>query len=145
MGTALVQRYSCPVKSINKRYLAIAGAGMLFLGLSGSLQAMPFSMSHHLERSMSSFASLRNHQNFGDYRVIWQGDGRPKFSLPADTRQNYSLPAIAVRPEFAVTRTLPKPATEPYRTSNVPEGGVTAMLVGAAMVGIALMRKMQAV
>ena len=118
---------------------------MLFLGFSGSVQAIPFSMSHHLDRGISLFNLHGNHDNFGYHRWFEQSDGREGFDgrLANDAGQNHSLPATAVQQEFAVMCMLPQSATEPNATSSVPEGGATAMLVGAAMVGLVFMRKKQ--
>ena len=146
--------YSRPVKYINKRCLAIAGAGVLFLGFSGSAQANPFPMSQHLGKGIGSF-SHNSHDDIGSYGSHTQSDDRESFyrqtgpthfdgSLADKAGQNRNTQAPDVQQEVAVLCTLPKAATEPNGTSNVPDGGATAMMVGAAMIGLVFIRKKQA-
>lgn len=145
------------VKNINNRCLAIAGAAVLFLGLSGNVHANPLSMSRCLDTDISSLDSKNDHRGFEGYRFpgpveihersftqAWHAD----FSRSYNWGHRYHVAAWKTpwRGYAVPVKTDPVVVVSPVPTpvsNNVPDGGITALMVAAAMSGLVYMKKKQ--
>lgn len=143
------------VKNINNRCLAIAGAALLFLGLSGNVQANPLSMSRCLDTDISSLDSKNDHRCFEGYRFpgpvdlpersftqAWHAD----FSRSYNWGHRHHVSAWKTPWKGNVVPVKTDPVVSPITTpvsNNVPDGGITALMVAAAMSGLVYMKKKQ--
>ena len=125
---------------------------MLFLGLSGNVHASPLSMTHCLDTDISSLNSKSDQRDFGGYRSFGRSDAREspfahawyfdsRFSYNEDHRHHIAAWNSPWKGNDVPTKPSPvlSPVASPVR--NVPDGGSTAIMLGAVMTGLVYMKK----
>ena len=129
--------------------MIIAGGAALFLGLSGNVQAIPFPVSGALG-SGPRFVSEQNGP--GGHEITRELDriheqfakSTPSAWLGMDLAHGFGQlkshdgAGLPTGPTPGVVRQTCK---EGAPAANVPEGGSTAIMMGAALVGLAFIRR----
>jgi hypothetical protein len=149
MVTSRFPDYYRDVKITNLKCLIIAGSAALFLGLAGNARAIPIPVTGPLgsgprfvseQNSPGGFeitrALERVHEQFArSTPSVWLGLDLAHGAGQLDNRNWAGLPT---GPAPGVVRQTCK---EGAPAANVPEGGSTAILIGAALIGLAFVQK----
>ena len=144
MAIRLLSGYFQEVKITNLRCLTAAGIAAFFLAFAGNVQAIPFSMPDALG---SGIRFGNTHNNSGGYEAgrsferYNRADESPWFGSNlaqcAAQFHNHNW----VKPPTVIVPTPPTITSPDVVASNVPDGGSTALMIGAAAVGLVFMKK----
>jgi hypothetical protein len=141
------------VKISHLRCLTIAGVATLFLGLAGSVHATSFPLADALG---SGIRFGNEHNNPGGYeaaRTFSQGNLYEQYARPTQSiwsGHDFAHNAGVIRDHYwsdsptGLPLTPAKPVTptgDGAPASSVPDGGSTAIMMGAALVGLACVQK----
>jgi len=118
---------------------------MVFLGFSGNAHATPFSISDHLGKGISSLTWHGGQSDFGGDHSAGQSNGRGSFydqigrmHVNAGSR-NFPTWSFNQEPILCTLPVIGQVTTP----ADVPEGGMTVLMVGMALIGVVVMRKKQ--
>jgi len=148
MATSSPPGYCHPVKITNLRCLITAGVAVLFLGLSGSVRATSFSTPDVWK------AGVRFSDNYNEPGGRVVAPSPERMSL----YERFSSPTFFHGTEWGITRrsgeihdhngsnpptesASPTLVTVGDSAAQVPDGGSTAIMMSAALVGLAFLRK----
>ena len=109
-------------KLANLRGFVITGAAALFVGLAANVQAIPISIAGDLDTEMGSWIGRYAHQS------------EAAFSF-GQSHRNESLAGPTAFALFAPREPLSR------NPQSVPDGGMTAMMLGGVFCGFVLLAK----